>query len=76
MNIRSMYSILESCPPLGLPNGRVHYNKQFPANETERRGIVASFSCYWGYGRIGAEVATCNSAGTMDLLQGSFGLHR
>ena len=43
----------------------------FLANETDRPGVVASFSCDLGYGFIGAKSATCNSAGHWNYANGA-----
>ena len=46
-------------------------NRQFPANENERPGIVATFSCYSAYMLAGSSSATCNSDGSWTFTNGA-----
>ena len=56
-------NFLEICPRINLPNGPVSYSTEFPANETERIGITATFSCNSGYAPYGSHSATCDTDG-------------
>ena len=56
------YFLVEVCPSLSLFDGEVIYSRQFPANQADRHGIVATFRCAHGV-LIGSGSATCNSRG-------------
>ena len=58
------YFLVEVCPSLSLFDGEVSYSRQFPANQADRHGIVATFRCpsdRWVL--VGSGSATCNSVG-------------
>ena len=55
-----MCVVLETCPPLGLPQGEVTYSRLFPTNPAQRGGLHAKFSCPTGYIHHGARGAFCS----------------